>query len=161
MQQPCRPRSRTTSPKRSQRTRRVYDSDCTAVLHRTPECADLSLNLVDIIAPSNSPHLHLAWCSTATPTKQTFGLKNKNKSSKVQKQVQIINQQESQKGRNKEVLAKEKEKEKLAERKRAEQAKKELEASLYSGPEIVQPKVPFGVGQSPPRLFWAGRVSGQ
>lgn len=76
---------------------------------------------------------------------KTFGLKNKNKSSKVQKQVQIINQQESQKGRNKEALAKEKEKEKLAERKRAEQAKKELEASLYSGPEIVQTKVPFGV----------------
>ncbi|POY72600.1 hypothetical protein BMF94_4428 [Rhodotorula taiwanensis] len=76
---------------------------------------------------------------------KTFGLKNKNKSSKVQKQVQIINQQEAQKGRNKEVKEKEKEKERLAERKRAEQAKKELEASLYSGPEIVQPKVPFGV----------------
>ncbi|BGP54312.1 Translation machinery-associated protein 46 [Rhodotorula sphaerocarpa] len=77
--------------------------------------------------------------------KKTFGLKNKNKSSKVQKQVQIIQQQESQKGRNKELKEKEKEKQALQERKRAEQAKKELEASLYTGPEIVQPKVPFGV----------------
>ncbi len=94
-------------------------------------------------------HRSFAQTRLASPAKQTFGLKNKNKSSKVQKQVQIINQQESQKGRNKEALAKEKEKEKLAERKRAEQAKKELEASLYSGPEIVQTKVPFGVGQSP------------
>lgn len=80
------------------------------------------------------------------PLPQTFGLKNKNKSSKVQKQVQIIQQQESQKGRNKELKEKEKEKQALQERKRAEQAKKELEASLYTGPEIVQPKVPFGVG---------------
>ncbi|BGO90105.1 hypothetical protein NBRC10512_004043 [Rhodotorula toruloides] len=76
---------------------------------------------------------------------KTFGMKNKNKSAKVQKQVQIINQQEAQRGKNKEALEKAKEKERIAEKKRAEQAKKELEAQLYGGLDIVQPKVPFGV----------------
>lgn len=77
---------------------------------------------------------------------QTFGMKNKNKSAKVQKQVQIIQQQEAQRGKNKEALEKAKEKERIAEKKKAEQAKKELEAQLYGGVDIVQPKVPFGVG---------------
>ncbi|BGP38285.1 Translation machinery-associated protein 46 [Rhodotorula kratochvilovae] len=77
---------------------------------------------------------------------KTFGMKNKNKSTKVQQQVKIIQQQEAQKGINKEVLNKQKEKERINEKKKAEQAKRELEGELYGGVElIVQPKVPFGV----------------
>ncbi|GAA6021302.1 hypothetical protein JCM10207_002690 [Rhodosporidiobolus poonsookiae] len=76
---------------------------------------------------------------------KTFGLKNKNKSAKVQQHVKILQQQAAQKGVNNEMKEKQKEKERLAEKKRQEQAKKDLEHSLYNSPDIVQPKVPFGV----------------
>lgn len=76
-------------------------------------------------------------------------MKNKNKSTKVQQQVKIIQQQEAQKGINKDVLAKKAEKDRINEKKKAEQAKRELEGGLYGGLDlIVQPKVPFGVGAS-------------
>lgn len=73
---------------------------------------------------------------------KTFGMKNKNKSAKVQKFIATVQQQQAQAGKNKETLAKEKEKEaKLAQKKLDEQRKK-LDAELY-GPVQVQ-KVPFG-----------------
>lgn len=73
-------------------------------------------------------------------------MKNKGKSAKVQQQVKIIQQQEAQKGKNKESLEKEKEKQRINEKKKAEAAKRELDGQLYGVTEIVQPKVPFGVG---------------
>ncbi|GAA5844328.1 hypothetical protein JCM11251_001719 [Rhodosporidiobolus azoricus] len=76
---------------------------------------------------------------------KTFGLKNKNKSAKVQQQVKILQQQAAQKGVNAEAKEKQKEKERLAEKKRQEQAKKDELHSLYNPLDIVQPKVPFGV----------------
>ncbi|GAA6028016.1 hypothetical protein JCM8097_001831 [Rhodosporidiobolus ruineniae] len=76
---------------------------------------------------------------------KTFGLKNKNKSTKVQNQVKILQQQAAQKGQNNEMKEKQKEKERLAEKKRAEQAKKDELHALYQPLDIVQPKVPFGV----------------
>jgi len=77
-------------------------------------------------------------------------MKNKNKSTKVQQQVKIIQQQEAQKGVNKDVLAKKAERERIDNKKKQEQAKRELEGDLYGGLDlIVQPKVPFGVGASP------------
>ncbi|GAA5921323.1 hypothetical protein JCM3775_002992 [Rhodotorula graminis] len=77
---------------------------------------------------------------------KTFGMKNKNKSTKVQQQVKIIQQQEAQKGVNKDVLAKKAERERIDNKKKQEQAKRELEGDLYGGLDlIVQPKVPFGV----------------
>ena len=69
-------------------------------------------------------------------------MKNKNKSSKVQKQIAVIQQQQASAGKNKEQLAKEKEKEKkMAERAAAENRKK-MEAQLF-GTSQVQ-KVSFG-----------------
>ncbi|GAA5988068.1 hypothetical protein JCM11641_007919 [Rhodosporidiobolus odoratus] len=76
---------------------------------------------------------------------KTFGLKNKNKSSKVQNQVKVLQQQAAQKGQNAEMKEKQKEKERLAEKKRVEQAKKDQMNALYNPLDIVQPKVPFGV----------------
>ncbi|BGP14285.1 hypothetical protein JCM10213_004249 [Rhodosporidiobolus nylandii] len=76
---------------------------------------------------------------------KTFGLKNKNKSTKVQQQVKILQQQASQKGNNNEMKEKQKEKERLAEKKRQEQAKKDQLNALFNPLDIVQPKVPFGV----------------
>ncbi|GAA5892902.1 hypothetical protein JCM6882_006890 [Rhodosporidiobolus microsporus] len=76
---------------------------------------------------------------------KTFGLKNKNKSAKVQQQVKILQQQAAQKGVNADMKEKQKEKERLAEKKRQEQAKKDEMHALYNPLDIVQPKVPFGV----------------
>lgn len=82
-------------------------------------------------------------------------MKNKNKSTKVQQQVKIIQQQEAQKGVNKDVLAKKAERERIDNKKKQEQAKRELEGDLYGGLDlIVQPKVPFGVGASSPSLLF-------
>ncbi|GAA6059730.1 hypothetical protein JCM10212_000258 [Sporobolomyces blumeae] len=75
----------------------------------------------------------------------TFGLKNKNKSAKVQRHVQELQQQASVRGVTKEQQEKQKEKERLAEKKRQEMAKKEELAQLLAPTDIVQPKVPFGV----------------
>lgn len=106
------------------------------------------------LSPPLSPHpgpslAHDAHLDPHTHLHQTFGMKNKNKSTKVQQQVKIIQQQEAQKGINKDVLAKKAEKDRINEKKKAEQAKRELEGGLYGGLDlIVQPKVPFGVGAS-------------
>ncbi|GAA5948688.1 hypothetical protein JCM21900_005261 [Sporobolomyces salmonicolor] len=74
-----------------------------------------------------------------------FGLKNKNKSAKVQRHVQELQQQAAARGVNKEQQEKQKEKERLAARKAAEMKKKEELQQLFQPIDIVQPKVPFGV----------------
>ncbi|KAG7194317.1 uncharacterized protein KQ657_004529 [Scheffersomyces spartinae] len=66
---------------------------------------------------------------------KTFGLKNKNKSKKVQEQIRQIHSQVSDKQKEAEA------KKKAAEKKAAEEAKKEA-AALFG---LVQQKVPFGV----------------
>jgi len=76
---------------------------------------------------------------------KSFGLKNKNKSAKVQRHVQELNQQANLRGVTKEEQEKKKEREKLAERKRLEMAKKEELSQLMAPTDIIQPKVPFGV----------------
>jgi hypothetical protein len=43
--------------------------------------------------------------SSALISVQTFGMKNKNKSSKVQKYVQTVQKQQEQAGKNKEVVS--------------------------------------------------------
>lgn len=72
---------------------------------------------------------------------KTFGLKNKNKSKKVEKYVKSVTQQVQNKGldRRAEELAKQRKEEKL----KAEQAKREMEA-LFK-PVVNQPKAPPGV----------------
>lgn len=71
---------------------------------------------------------------------KTFGMKNK-KGSKAQQQIKIVQQQQSQVGKSKEVLAKEKKKEEEKRLKElAEKARREDPTF-----NIVQPRVPFGV----------------
>ncbi|KAH9970571.1 hypothetical protein BGW80DRAFT_1328580 [Lactifluus volemus] len=74
---------------------------------------------------------------------KTFGLKNKNKSAKVQKQVAQIQAQTAIAGKSRETLAKEKEKELRAKEKADEEKRRKEEAALFK-PVQVQ-KVPFGV----------------
>jgi Zinc finger C-x8-C-x5-C-x3-H type (and similar) len=86
---------------------------------------------------------------------QTFGMKNK-KGAKAQQQVKVIQQQQAQMGKSKEVLAREKQRE--AEKKakaEADKIRQELQAQI----PIVQPKVPFGVDPKTMTCeFWrAGR----
>ncbi len=89
---------------------------------------------------------------------QTFGLKNKGKSAKVQAQVKILQQQAAQKGVNNETASeKKREKEALQEKKRREQAKKDELNALFTPLDIVQPKVPFGVGKCSPPFLRLGR----
>ncbi|ORY34338.1 putative cytoplasm protein [Naematelia encephala] len=73
---------------------------------------------------------------------KTFGMKNKNKSKKVQSYIDTVQKQQSQAGKNKEALAKDKEKEARALAKKNEEAKKKMELELF-GPVQVQ-KIPFG-----------------
>ncbi|ORY57096.1 hypothetical protein BCR35DRAFT_309681 [Leucosporidium creatinivorum] len=75
----------------------------------------------------------------------TFGLKNKNKSSKVQAHVKELQSQAAMRGKGQAEKDKQKEKDALAARKAAEQRKKDEVAALYTPIDIVQPKVPFGV----------------
>jgi len=67
----------------------------------------------------------------------------KNKSAKVQKQVQILQQQQAMSGKSKEALAKEKEKELREKAKREEEKRMKEEAALFK--PIQTQKVPFGV----------------
>lgn len=70
-------------------------------------------------------------------------MKNKNKSSKVQKQVAQIQAQQAVAGKSRAALEKEKEKELRAKQKADEEKRKKEEAALFK-PVQVQ-KVPFGV----------------
>ncbi|KAG6820089.1 hypothetical protein H0H93_005518 [Arthromyces matolae] len=74
---------------------------------------------------------------------KTFGLKNKNKSAKVQKQVAQLQAQAAMKGKSKDSLDKEKEKA-LREKAKADEEKRRKEDAALTKPIITQ-KVPFGV----------------
>jgi len=77
---------------------------------------------------------------------KTFGLKNKNKSSKVQSQVARLKQEDAQRGKNREDAKKASDKEALAARKEREAKKKAELNELFKPLETIQqPKVPFGV----------------
>ncbi|KAG8820267.1 Translation machinery-associated protein 46 [Serendipita sp. 400] len=75
---------------------------------------------------------------------KTFGMKNKNKSAKVQKIAAQIQSEQSRAGKSPAVLAKEKEKELRAKEKADEEKRKKQEAELFKPVQAVQ-KVPFGV----------------
>ncbi|CAG8616431.1 1100_t:CDS:2 [Diversispora eburnea] len=75
---------------------------------------------------------------------KTFGLKNKKKSVKVQQQIKQIENQVFQAGNRKAQKEKEIEKQALANKKLAEQKKKEEHSELFKPVQTTQ-KVPFGV----------------
>lgn len=75
----------------------------------------------------------------------TFGLKNKNKSAKVQAHVATLQQQAAQRGKGEQEKQKERERQALLAKKENEKKKKEELNDLFKPLDIVQPKVPFGV----------------
>ncbi|KII85224.1 hypothetical protein PLICRDRAFT_45404 [Plicaturopsis crispa FD-325 SS-3] len=81
--------------------------------------------------------------SRRTRRLQTFGMKNKNKSAKVQKAVAQIQKQAAEGGKSRETLAKEKERDLRAKQKLEEEKRRKEEAALFK-PAQTQ-KVPFGV----------------
>ncbi|KIK66727.1 hypothetical protein GYMLUDRAFT_157271 [Collybiopsis luxurians FD-317 M1] len=89
---------------------------------------------------------------------KTFGMKNKNKSAKVQKEVQRIQAQTAQAGKSRAVLEKEKE-QKLRQKAQEEEEKRRKEEAALLKPVITQPKVPFGV--DPKTLVCAFFKAGQ
>ena len=66
----------------------------------------------------------------------------------MQAQVRTLQSQEAQRGKGQAEKDKAKEKEALAARKAAEQRKKDEVNALFTPIDIVQAKVPFGVGGS-------------
>lgn len=81
--------------------------------------------------------------SSKTKEDKTFGMKNKNKSAKVQKQIAVIEKQQAQAGKSRAALEKEKEKA-LREKEKAEEEKRKKEEAALFKPVQAQ-KVPFGV----------------
>ncbi|KAG9005827.1 hypothetical protein FRB95_009837 [Tulasnella sp. JGI-2019a] len=75
---------------------------------------------------------------------KTFGLKNKNKSSKVQKQIAIIKGQEERTGKSRAEVEKEREKE-LRAKAKAEEEKRKLEDAALLKPVLPPQKVALGV----------------
>ena len=76
---------------------------------------------------------------------KTFGLKNKNKSAKVNKYVQLVQQQAKQAGSSrKEQMLDEQRKKEQEEKKKMEQQRKQELQELFK-PIVQQQKVPFGV----------------
>ncbi|KAL8284017.1 hypothetical protein RQP46_005130 [Phenoliferia psychrophenolica] len=75
----------------------------------------------------------------------SFGLKNKNKSARVQQTVKVLESQAAQKGKTKEIQEKEKARAAVVAKKAFEQKKKDEAAALFAPIDIVQTKVPFGV----------------
>ncbi|THU89696.1 hypothetical protein K435DRAFT_728875 [Dendrothele bispora CBS 962.96] len=73
---------------------------------------------------------------------KTFGMKNKNKSAKVQKEVQRIQAQTANAGKSRALLEKEKERD-LRKKAQAEEEKKKKEEDALLRPVITQ-KIPFG-----------------
>lgn len=100
----------------------------------------------DLVRPLVSPRRTLLPLTFRSALQQSFGLKNKNKSAKVQARVSELNAQAAMRGKNQASQDKEKEKAALVARKAAEQRKKDEVASLFTPIDIIQPKVPFGVG---------------
>ncbi|KAL1696802.1 hypothetical protein GGG16DRAFT_84347 [Schizophyllum commune] len=74
---------------------------------------------------------------------KTFGMKNKNKSAKVQKEVQRIQQQAASAGKSRAAQEKEKEKALREKEKLAEEKRRKEEAALLK--PVQTQKVPFGV----------------
>ncbi|WVW81738.1 hypothetical protein I302_103734 [Kwoniella bestiolae CBS 10118] len=74
---------------------------------------------------------------------KTFGMKNKNKSSKVQKYIATVQKQQSDAGKSKADKAKDAEKAKREEAKAAALAKKKMESELFKTVQVQQ-KIPFG-----------------
>ncbi|KAL6298533.1 hypothetical protein BKA93DRAFT_820327 [Sparassis latifolia] len=74
---------------------------------------------------------------------KTFGMKNKNKSAKVQKQIAVIEKQQAQAGKSRAVLEKEKEKA-LREKAKVDEEKRKKEEGALFKPVQVQ-KIPLGV----------------
>ncbi|KAI0683748.1 hypothetical protein BC835DRAFT_1295164 [Cytidiella melzeri] len=74
---------------------------------------------------------------------KTFGMKNKNRSAKVQQKVAIIEKQQQQTGKSRATLEKEKERA-MREKEKAEEEKRKKEEAALLKPVQVQ-KVPFGV----------------
>ncbi|KAK7031172.1 Translation machinery-associated protein 46 [Paramarasmius palmivorus] len=81
--------------------------------------------------------------SSKVQVDKTFGMKNKNKSAKVQKEVQRIQQQQQSAGKSRAVLEKEKEMELRKQAKADEEKRKKEEAALIK--PVISQKVPFGV----------------
>ncbi|EUC57010.1 CCCH finger DNA-binding protein, putative [Rhizoctonia solani AG-3 Rhs1AP] len=75
---------------------------------------------------------------------KTFGLKNKNKSAKVQKDIARIQSEQSRVGKNKQELEKEKERALRAKEKADEEKRKKEEGELLKPVQVAQ-KIPFGV----------------
>ncbi|CAE6414311.1 unnamed protein product [Rhizoctonia solani] len=75
---------------------------------------------------------------------KTFGLKNKNKSAKVQKDIARIQSEQSRSGKNKQELEKEKERELRAKEKADAEKRKKEEGELFKPVQVAQ-KIPFGV----------------
>ncbi|KAE9398792.1 hypothetical protein BT96DRAFT_1019905 [Gymnopus androsaceus JB14] len=75
---------------------------------------------------------------------KTFGMKNKNKSAKVQKEVQRIQQASALAGKSRAELDKEKE-QKLRQKAKEDDEKRRKEEAALLKPVITQQKVPFGV----------------
>ncbi|KAF8753550.1 DRG Family Regulatory Protein, Tma46 [Rhizoctonia solani] len=75
---------------------------------------------------------------------KTFGLKNKNKSAKVQKDIARIQNEQSRAGKNKQEAQKEREKALRAKEKADAEKRKKEEGELFKPVQVAQ-KVPFGV----------------
>ncbi|KAJ7067300.1 hypothetical protein C8F01DRAFT_1120920 [Mycena amicta] len=75
---------------------------------------------------------------------KTFGMKNKNKSTKVKQEVARIQQQSALAGKSKATLEKEREKELREKAKFEEEKRKKEEAALFKPVQVMQ-KVPVGV----------------
>ncbi|KZT01529.1 uncharacterized protein LAESUDRAFT_663762 [Laetiporus sulphureus 93-53] len=74
---------------------------------------------------------------------KTFGMKNKNKSAKVQREIAAIEKQQAQAGKSRAQLEKEKEKALREKAKADEEKRKKEEAALFK--PVQTQKVPFGV----------------
>ncbi|KDQ53250.1 hypothetical protein JAAARDRAFT_39632 [Jaapia argillacea MUCL 33604] len=81
--------------------------------------------------------------SSKTKEDKTFGMKNKNKSAKVQKQVATIQAQQAIAGKSKAQIEKEKEKALREKEKFEEEKRKKEEAALFK--PVQTQKLPFGV----------------
>jgi len=75
---------------------------------------------------------------------KTFGLKNKNKSAKVQKDIARITNEQSRTGKSKQELEKEKERDLRAKEKLEAERRKKEEGELLKPVQVAQ-RVPFGV----------------
>ncbi|KAG8935041.1 hypothetical protein FRC01_009081 [Tulasnella sp. 417] len=82
--------------------------------------------------------------SSKSQDDKTFGMKNKNRSAKVQKQIAVIQKQQSMAGKSKAQLEKEREKEIRAKEKLEEEKRKAQEAAMLK-PTLPPQKVPPGV----------------